>query len=177
MFELDGQPLTALNGGPHFKFNEAVSFQVLCDTQEEIDYYWEKLSAGGDPKAQQCGWLKDRYGLSWQVVPRIEELFFREEKSPGAGGGLVLRPNASWLWQLEGCRQPERPLGRAQLHIPGPLDVRPDVAFHQVARTASHGLIAPDPRGAAEADVQQRPIGLDPVVQRDGVPAASGAVP
>ena len=68
-FELDGQPYTALNGGPQFKFNEAVSFQVPCKTQEEVDYYWEKLSAGGDPNAQQCGWLKDRYGLSWQVFP------------------------------------------------------------------------------------------------------------
>jgi predicted 3-demethylubiquinone-9 3-methyltransferase (glyoxalase superfamily) len=69
-FELDGQPFTALNGGPLFKFNEAVSFQVLCDNQEEIDLYWEKLTAGGDPKAQQCGWLKDRFGLSWQITPR-----------------------------------------------------------------------------------------------------------
>jgi predicted 3-demethylubiquinone-9 3-methyltransferase (glyoxalase superfamily) len=69
-FELDGHSFTALNGGPVFKFNEAVSFQVICETQEEVDYYWEKLSEGGDPKAQQCGWLKDKYGLSWQVVPR-----------------------------------------------------------------------------------------------------------
>ena len=68
-FELDGQPFTALNGGPMFKFNEAISFQVDCETQEEVDYYWEKLSAGGDDKAQQCGWLKDKYGVSWQVVP------------------------------------------------------------------------------------------------------------
>jgi predicted 3-demethylubiquinone-9 3-methyltransferase (glyoxalase superfamily) len=83
-FELDGQRFTALNGGPVFKFNEAVSFQVECETQEEIDYYWEKLGAGGDPKAQQCGWLKDRYGLSWQVVPKMEQLFYRDEKSPGA---------------------------------------------------------------------------------------------
>lgn len=70
-FELDGQAFTALNGGPVFKFNEAVSLQVSCETQEEVDYYWEKLSAGGDEKAQQCGWLKDKYGASWQVVPRI----------------------------------------------------------------------------------------------------------
>jgi predicted 3-demethylubiquinone-9 3-methyltransferase (glyoxalase superfamily) len=70
-FELDGQAFTALNGGPVFKFNEAVSFQVYCDTQEQIDYHWTKLSQGGDPKAQQCGWLKDKYGVSWQVVPRI----------------------------------------------------------------------------------------------------------
>lgn len=69
-FELDGQKFTALNGGPVFRFNEAVSFQVMCDTQDEIDYYWERLTAGGDPKAQQCGWLRDKFGLSWQVVPR-----------------------------------------------------------------------------------------------------------
>lgn len=70
-FELEGLSFTALNGGPHFKFTEAVSFQVNCDTQEEIDSYWEKLSAGGDIRAQQCGWLKDKYGLSWQIVPVI----------------------------------------------------------------------------------------------------------
>jgi predicted 3-demethylubiquinone-9 3-methyltransferase (glyoxalase superfamily) len=69
-FDLDGQRFTALNGGPVFKFNEAVSFQVLCDTQDEIDSWWATLSEGGDPKAQRCGWLKDRFGLSWQVVPR-----------------------------------------------------------------------------------------------------------
>ncbi|WP_024301663.1 VOC family protein [Pseudogulbenkiania sp. MAI-1] len=68
-FELDGQAFTALNGGPVFTFNEAVSFQVNCETQEEVDYYWEKLSVGGDEAAQQCGWLKDKYGVSWQVVP------------------------------------------------------------------------------------------------------------
>jgi predicted 3-demethylubiquinone-9 3-methyltransferase (glyoxalase superfamily) len=68
-FELDGQAFTALNGGPAFKFNEAISLQIMCQTQQEVDYYWERLSAGGDPKAQQCGWLKDRFGLSWQVVP------------------------------------------------------------------------------------------------------------
>src|SRR5687767_8772084 len=68
-FELDGQPFTALNGGPMFEFNEAISLQVMCETQEEVDYHWARLSQGGDEKAQQCGWLKDRYGLSWQVVP------------------------------------------------------------------------------------------------------------
>ena len=70
-FELDGQSFTALNGGPVFKFNEAISFQINCETQEEVDYYWEKLSEGGDKNAQQCGWLKDKYGLSWQVVPTV----------------------------------------------------------------------------------------------------------
>jgi predicted 3-demethylubiquinone-9 3-methyltransferase (glyoxalase superfamily) len=64
-FELDGQRFTAVNGGQVFTFNEAVSFQVMCDTQEEMDYYWDKLSAGDDEAVQQCGWLKDRYGLSW----------------------------------------------------------------------------------------------------------------
>jgi predicted 3-demethylubiquinone-9 3-methyltransferase (glyoxalase superfamily) len=83
-FELDGQAFTALNGGPAFRFNEAVSLQVLCETQDEVDYYWEKLSEGGDPQAQQCGWLKDRYGLSWQVVPRGMDEMFRDENAPGA---------------------------------------------------------------------------------------------
>jgi predicted 3-demethylubiquinone-9 3-methyltransferase (glyoxalase superfamily) len=66
-FELDGQKFTALNGGPQFKFTEAISLVVNCETQEEIDYFWEKLSAGG--AESQCGWLKDKYGLSWQIVP------------------------------------------------------------------------------------------------------------
>lgn len=70
-FEIEGQNFLALNGGPLFKFNEAISFQVYCETQEEVDYYWEKLSQGGDEKAQQCGWLKDKYGVSWQIVPII----------------------------------------------------------------------------------------------------------
>lgn len=68
-FELAGQEFVALNGGPIFKFTEAISFIVNCDSQEEIDYYWEKLSVGGDEKSQQCGWLKDQFGLSWQIVP------------------------------------------------------------------------------------------------------------
>ena len=68
-FELAGVPFTALNGGPVFRFNEALSLQIMCDSQEEVDHYWAKLGEGGDPAAQQCGWLKDRYGLSWQVVP------------------------------------------------------------------------------------------------------------
>jgi predicted 3-demethylubiquinone-9 3-methyltransferase (glyoxalase superfamily) len=70
-FQLEGQQFLALNGGPIFKFNEATSFIVNCDTQEEVDYYWHKLSEGGDPKAQVCGWLKDKFGLSWQIVPVI----------------------------------------------------------------------------------------------------------
>jgi predicted 3-demethylubiquinone-9 3-methyltransferase (glyoxalase superfamily) len=70
-FELEGQSFTALNGGPVFKFNEAISFQVDCKSQEEVDYFWEKLSVGGDARAQQCGWLKDKYGVSWQIVPTV----------------------------------------------------------------------------------------------------------
>ena len=70
-FELNGQPFTALNGGPLFKFNEAISFQIMCRNQEEVDHYWNKLAQGGDPEAQQCGWVKDKYGLSWQVVPTV----------------------------------------------------------------------------------------------------------
>lgn len=72
-FELSGQHFTAINAGPEFKFSEAVSFAIACDDQEEIDYYWEKLSAV--PESEQCGWLKDKYGLSWQVVPKnMDEL-------------------------------------------------------------------------------------------------------
>ena len=78
-FELDGQTFTALNGGPLFKFNEAISFQVRCESQEEVDYYWEKLSQGGDKKAQQCGWLKDKYGLSWQIVPTVVGEMLRDK--------------------------------------------------------------------------------------------------
>ncbi len=66
-FEIEGQTFTALNGGPQFKFNEAVSFQVMCDTQSEVDYFWSTLSNGGQEGV--CGWLKDKYGLSWQIVP------------------------------------------------------------------------------------------------------------
>jgi len=68
-FQINGQPFTAMNGGPVFKINEAISFQVLCDTQEEIDDYWEKLTAGGNEI--ECGWLKDKYGVCWQIVPTI----------------------------------------------------------------------------------------------------------
>ena len=67
-FQLEGQAFAALNGGPHFKFTEAVSFAISCETQEEVDYFWEKLTADGGQESQ-CGWLKDKYGLSWQVVP------------------------------------------------------------------------------------------------------------
>jgi predicted 3-demethylubiquinone-9 3-methyltransferase (glyoxalase superfamily) len=70
-FEIEGQQFTGLNGGPIFNFNEAISFIVNCEDQKEVDYYWDKLTEGGDPKAQVCGWLKDKYGVSWQIVPTI----------------------------------------------------------------------------------------------------------
>jgi predicted 3-demethylubiquinone-9 3-methyltransferase (glyoxalase superfamily) len=82
-FELDGHPFVALNGGPVFKFNEAISFQVHCEIQEDVDYFWEKLGEGGDPKAQQCGWLKDRFGVSWQIVP-VAFLEMVGDGSPGS---------------------------------------------------------------------------------------------
>lgn len=81
-FELDGVRFTALNGGPVFKFTEAISLQVYCDSQEEIDYFWSKLSAGGEEGP--CGWLKDKYGLSWQVVPRILPDMLADENSDKA---------------------------------------------------------------------------------------------
>ncbi|WP_285765932.1 VOC family protein [Peribacillus sp. SI8-4] len=68
-FELEGQTFVALNGGPQFQFTEAISFIIHCRSQEEVDYYWDKLSEGGEEKAQACGWLKDRFGVSWQIIP------------------------------------------------------------------------------------------------------------
>lgn len=87
-FELDGQRFTALNGGPVFKFNEAISLQVSCETQDEVDYYWDKLSAGGDEKAQQCGWLKDRYGVSWQIVPSVLPEIMSSGDTEGSGRAM-----------------------------------------------------------------------------------------
>ena len=84
-FKLEGQNFVALNGGPHFKFTEAVSFVVNCKTQAEIDYFWKKLSAGG---TEQCGWLKDKFGLSWQIVPTVlGELL--GEKDPAKAGRVM----------------------------------------------------------------------------------------
>src|ERR1700709_1845050 len=71
VFELNGQSFSALNGGPLFKFNEAISLQIKCDDQEEIDHYWSKLSEGGDPAKQVCGWVADKFGVSWQVIPKV----------------------------------------------------------------------------------------------------------
>jgi predicted 3-demethylubiquinone-9 3-methyltransferase (glyoxalase superfamily) len=80
-FQINGQPFTALNAGPVFKFNEAVSFQVFCDTQDEIDYYWKKLTADGEES--QCGWLKDKYGVSWQIAPAILSELMSDKQRAG----------------------------------------------------------------------------------------------
>ncbi len=82
-FEIEGQKFVALNGGPHFKFNEAVSFQVLCETQAEVDYLWSKLAEGGEEG--RCGWLKDRFGLSWQIVPTALPEMLNDENAEKAG--------------------------------------------------------------------------------------------
>lgn len=82
-FELSGKPFMALNGGPHFQFDEAVSFEVECETQKEIDYYWERLTEGGG-EPSQCGWLEDRFGLSWQIVPRsLKHMMAHQESEKG----------------------------------------------------------------------------------------------
>ncbi len=80
-FELNGMRFTALNGGPIFQFNEAISLQIMCRDQEEVDYYWEKLKAGGDPSAQVCGWVKDKFGVSWQVIPEAMLALIEDQTS------------------------------------------------------------------------------------------------
>jgi len=92
-FELDGQRFVGINGGPEFTFDEAVSFQISCETQEEIDYYWEKLTAGGGEEVQ-CGWLTDKYGLFWQVTPAK---FFAEWVKDPAGLQRVTHE----MWQMK----------------------------------------------------------------------------
>lgn len=88
-FELDGQRFVAINGGPQFRFDEAISLQIKCDTQDEIDYFWKRLSDGGEEGP--CGWLKDRYGLSWQVTPSGMEQFFAGDPERSARAMLAVR--------------------------------------------------------------------------------------
>ena len=88
-FELNGYPFLALNGGPHFKFNEAISFQVMCEDQAEVDYYWEKLGDGGDESKRECGWLADKFGMSWQVVPTILPKLLGGPDRQGADRAMV----------------------------------------------------------------------------------------
>jgi len=82
-FKIEGQKFLALNGGPHFKFNEAISFQVHCQTQEEVDYFWSRLSEGG--KEAPCGWLKDKFGLSWQIIPDVLPQLLTDKNVEKAG--------------------------------------------------------------------------------------------
>jgi predicted 3-demethylubiquinone-9 3-methyltransferase (glyoxalase superfamily) len=112
-FELEGQRFTALNGGPHFKFNEAVSFVVHCNSQEEVDYYWERLSEGGDPRAQQCGWLKDKFGLSWQVMPdRVTALLSdRDPEKARRAMAAVLQQKKIDLAEVERAAGAREPVG------------------------------------------------------------------
>lgn len=100
-FELFGQKFSALNGGPVFKFTEAISFVVTCETQEEVDKYWEKLSS--DPKSEQCGWCKDKFGLSWQIVPKqLNELLSNpDKKKAGAVMQAMLQMKKMDIAQLE----------------------------------------------------------------------------
>jgi predicted 3-demethylubiquinone-9 3-methyltransferase (glyoxalase superfamily) len=102
-FELDGQTFAALNGGPLFHFTEAVSLVVNCHSQEEVDYYWSRLTEGGDEKAQRCGWLKDRYGVSWQVVP--EELI-----------RMLSGPDAAKVSRVTGALMQMKRIDLAALH-------------------------------------------------------------
>jgi predicted 3-demethylubiquinone-9 3-methyltransferase (glyoxalase superfamily) len=84
-FTLEGVSFSALNGGPVFTFNESVSFIINCTTQEEVDYYWDKLGEGGDPNTRQCGWLKDKFGVSWQVIPEILDQLISDPDKEQAG--------------------------------------------------------------------------------------------
>ena len=92
-FSLDGHPFVALNGGPMFKFTPATSFQIDCKDQAEVDFFWEKLTEGGDPKAQQCGWLADKFGVSWQVVPAemLEMVMHEDKKRVGAMTNAMMK--------------------------------------------------------------------------------------
>ncbi len=88
VFELQGQRFMALDGGPLFKFTEALSLFVACETQEEVDYFWQRLGEGGDPAAQQCGWLKDRYGVSWQIIPRALPKYLNDPDPEKSGRAM-----------------------------------------------------------------------------------------
>jgi predicted 3-demethylubiquinone-9 3-methyltransferase (glyoxalase superfamily) len=100
-FELNGQPFMALNGGPKFKLTPAVSFMVNCDTQQEIDHYWEKLGEGGAPEAQRCGWLADKFGLSWQIIPRALGKLMSDPQRASRVMGALMQMNKLEIAKLE----------------------------------------------------------------------------
>jgi len=106
-FQLNGQDFIALNGGPEFKLTEAISFIIQCESQTEIDFYWEKLSVGGDPNAQQCGWLKDKFGLSWQIIPANLNQMLQSEDAVIAGKimGSILKMKKINLNELENIQK------------------------------------------------------------------------
>jgi predicted 3-demethylubiquinone-9 3-methyltransferase (glyoxalase superfamily) len=103
-FSLAGQRFTALNGGPEYAFSPAISFVVDCDTQEEVDLYWDRLSEGGEPAAQQCGWLKDRFGVSWQIVPRQLSEYMSDPDPDKAGRTMQAMLQMKKL-DIEGLRR------------------------------------------------------------------------
>lgn len=103
-FEINGQSFTGLNGGPMFQLNEAVSFQVNCETQEELDHYWNRLSEGGDENAQQCGWLKDKFGVSWQIVPNILPQLLKD-KDPAKSQRVMMALLQMKKLDIEGLKQ------------------------------------------------------------------------
>ncbi len=115
-FQLEGQEFTALNGGPVFKFTEAISFVVHCESQQEVDHYWEKLSAGGDEKAQQCGWLKDKYGVSWQIVPGVL-IKLLQDKDAGKSKRVMVA-----MLQMKKIDINKLQHGRSEVNIRPPLD-------------------------------------------------------
>jgi predicted 3-demethylubiquinone-9 3-methyltransferase (glyoxalase superfamily) len=103
-FTLEGQTFTALNGGPQFSFTPAISFVVSCETQDEVDHYWDRLSEGGDPQAQMCGWLKDQYGVSWQIVPEALGRFMTDPDRAKAGRTMQAMLQMKKL-DIEGLRR------------------------------------------------------------------------
>ncbi|KAK4235401.1 3-demethylubiquinone-9 3-methyltransferase-domain-containing protein [Achaetomium macrosporum] len=102
-FDLDGHHFVGLNGGPQFKFNEAVSFQIDCADQDEVDYYWSKLGEGGDPAKQECGWIADKFGVSWQVVPKVlKEMISSEDKAAAERATMaMMKMNKMNIAELE----------------------------------------------------------------------------
>ena len=100
-FKINGQQFTALNGGPIFKFNESISFQVTCENQEEIDYYWDRLTAGGEEV--QCGWLKDKFGISWQIIPDILPKLLSDPAKAGKVTTAYMKMKKLVISELENC--------------------------------------------------------------------------
>ena len=160
-FELDGQRFVGINGGPQFTFDEAISFQINCDDQEEVDYYWERLTEGGEES--QCGWLKDRFGLSWQVVPTgMEEVFADPdpERAQARDGGDAKHAQARHRGAARGGRRRERMrlVGRQPAARGGEARVRHSKQLRHAttdrARIGADRPVDPDRLDAAAARVE-----------------------